>query len=85
MVTGFELVILLFVLAFFVGATRIIATVRPFIVNAVVGLVTLFLAEAVFGFEIAIGAVVLAIVAVGGFPGALLVLLLATFGIAFVP
>ncbi|WP_255169166.1 pro-sigmaK processing inhibitor BofA family protein [Natrononativus amylolyticus] len=85
MVTGLEILLLLLVVAFFVGATRIIRTVQPFIVNTVVGLITLFLAEAIFGLEVAVTVVALVIVAIGGFPGALLVILLALFEIAFVP
>ncbi|MFC4248596.1 pro-sigmaK processing inhibitor BofA family protein [Natribaculum luteum] len=85
MVTGLEVALLLFVLALFVGATRIIRTVKPFIVNAAVGLLVLFLAEALFGLEVALTAVALLIVALGGVPGAVLVILLSVFGVAFVP
>lgn len=85
MVTGLEILLLVLVVAFFVGAARLVWTVRPLIVNAVVGLITLFLAEALFGLEVAVTAVALVIVALGGFPGAVLVILLALFGIAFVP
>ena len=85
MVTGLEIVLLLLVVAFVVGATRVIRTVKPFIVNAVVGLITLFVAEAIFGLSIAVTPIALVIVAIGGIPGALLVILLAMFGIGFVP
>ncbi|GAB3042073.1 pro-sigmaK processing inhibitor BofA family protein [Natronobiforma cellulositropha] len=85
MVTTLEVVLLLLVLAFFVGATRIIRTVKPFVVNAVVGLLTLYLAGALFGVSVAVTPVALVIVAVAGLPGALLVILLAVFGIGFVP
>ena len=82
---GLELLLALVVLALFVGAVRIIRAVRPFIVNGVVGLLTILLAQVLFGIEVAITALALVIIVLGGFPGALLVLLLSVFGIAFVP
>ena len=85
MVTGIEILLLVLVLAFVLGASTIIETVRPFIVNAVVGLLVLFLAQAVFGLSIAVTPIVLVIVAIGGLPGSILVILLSVFGIAFVP
>ncbi len=85
MVTGLEILLLVLVLAAVMGATTIIQTVRPFIVNAVVGLLVLFLAQAVFGVSVAITPIALLIVAIGGLPGSLLVLLLSLFGVAFVP
>ncbi|OIB57786.1 pro-sigmaK processing inhibitor BofA family protein [Natrialba sp. SSL1] len=85
MVTGLEILLLVLVLAALLGATTIIQTVRPFIVNAVVGLIVLFLAQAVFGLSVAITPIAIAVVAIGGFPGSLLVILLSMFGIAFVP
>ncbi|WP_254766090.1 pro-sigmaK processing inhibitor BofA family protein [Salinilacihabitans rarus] len=85
MVTGLEILLLVLVLAAVLGASTVVRTVRPFIVNAVVGLLVLFLAQAVFGLQVAVTTVALVIVAVGGFPGALLVILLSLFGIAFVP
>lgn len=83
-ITGLELLVLLVVLAFFFGAYRIIRTVRPFIVNAVVGLLALVLLGW-FGFGVEITSIVLVIVALGGVPGALLVVLLAYLGIVFTP
>ncbi|GGL48548.1 hypothetical protein GCM10009039_03450 [Halocalculus aciditolerans] len=80
-----EVVLLLVVLAALVGAYRVVNAVKPFVVNAVVGLVTLFVAQAVFGVDVAITPLTLLVVAIGGFPGALLVLLLSVSGVAFVP
>ncbi|SDR26517.1 pro-sigmaK processing inhibitor BofA family protein [Natronobacterium texcoconense] len=85
MVTGLEIILLVLVLAAVLGASTIIQTVRPFIVNAVVGLLVLFLAQAVFGLSVAVTPIVLVIVALGGVPGSLLVILLSLFGVAFVP
>ncbi len=85
MVTGLEILLLVLVLVFVLGASTIIETVRPFIVNAAVGLLVLFLAHAVFGVSVAVTPIVLAIVAIGGVPGSVLVLGLSAFGVAFVP
>ncbi|WP_306055143.1 pro-sigmaK processing inhibitor BofA family protein [Natronococcus wangiae] len=85
MVTGLEILLLVLVLAVVLGATTIIQTIRPFIVNAVVGLLALFLAQAIFGLSMAVTPVALVIVAIGGLPGSLLVILLSLFGVAFVP
>lgn len=85
MVTGLEILLLGLVLAAVLGASTLIQTVRPFIVNAVVGLIVLFLAQAVFGLNVAVTPIALVIVAIGGFPGSLLVILLSLFGVAFVP
>jgi hypothetical protein len=84
MVTALELGILLAVLVLLLGSYRVIHTVQPFIVNAVVGLLVLLLASA-FGFGVEITGIVLLIVAIGGLPGAILVVLLAYLGIAFTP
>lgn len=84
MVTGLEIAVLVAVLVLLLGSYRVIHTVRPFIVNAVVGLVALLLAS-MFGFGVEITPIVLVIVAIGGVPGALLVVLLAYIGLAFDP
>jgi hypothetical protein len=84
MVTALELGILFAVLVLLLGSYRVIHTVQPFIVNAVVGLLVLLLASA-FGFGVEITGIVLLIVAIGGLPGAILVILLAYLGIAFTP
>ncbi|MDL5363586.1 pro-sigmaK processing inhibitor BofA family protein [Halalkalicoccus sp. NIPERK01] len=84
MVTGLEVAVLAAVVVLLLGSYRVIHTVRPFIVNAVVGLVALILAS-VFGFGVEITPIVLLIVAIGGVPGAVLVVLLAYLGIAFTP
>lgn len=84
MVTALELGILFAVLVLLLGSYRVIHTVQPFIVNTVVGLLVLLLASA-FGFGVEITGIVLLIVAIGGLPGAILVILLAYLGIAFTP
>ena len=82
MVTTLEVVLLLVVLALLLGAYRVIRVVRPFIVNAIVGLVVLLIASAL-GASVALTPLVVLLCAVGGVPGALLVLLLAYLDVAF--
>ena len=84
MVTLLEVGLVLLVLAALFGAFTVIRAVRPFIVNAVVGLLAIFLAQWL-GAQVAVTPLVLLVVALGGLPGAILVILLAYAGIAFVP
>ncbi len=84
MVTALEIGLVIAAFIAFFGSYRLIHTVRPFLVNTVVGLVALILA-ATFGFGVEITPIVLLIVAIGGLPGAALVVLLAYLRIAFVP
>jgi hypothetical protein len=84
-VTGLEILLLAGVLVVVLAAARVVRAVGPFLVNAVVGLVVLYLAYAVFGVEVAVTPVVLAIVAIGGLPGSLLVIALSLLEVAFVP
>jgi len=83
MVTGLEILLLAVVLVALLGASTIVETVRPFIVNAVVGLLVLFLAQVLFGLQIAVTPIALVIVALGGLPGSVLIILLSLFGVAF--
>lgn len=84
MVSGFELGLLALVIVALVGAHRAIKTVKPLIVNAVVGLIVLWLANAL-GFGVVVTPIVVLIVALGGVPGAVLVLLLAYLDVVFQP
>jgi hypothetical protein len=84
MATTLELALVALVLAAVFGAYRVIRAVKPFVVNAVVGLVVILLAQAL-GAEVAVTPLALLVVAIAGFPGALLVILLAYVGVAFVP
>lgn len=83
-ISGLGLVVVLFVLAFAFGAYRVIRTIKPFIVNAVIGLLGLLLL-AWFGYGVEITPLVVLVVAIGGIPGAILVVLLAYLGIVFEP
>ena len=82
MVTTLEVALLIGVLALLFGAYTIIKTITPFIVNAVVGVVVLVIAS-FLGIGVEITPIAVIICAVGGIPGALLVILLAYLGIAF--
>ncbi len=84
MVSGLELGLLAVVVIALVGAHRAIRTVKPLIVNAVVGLLALLVAGFV-GFGVSITPIVVLIVALGGLPGAILVLLLAHLDLLFEP
>ncbi|MFB6095393.1 MAG: pro-sigmaK processing inhibitor BofA family protein [Halodesulfurarchaeum sp.] len=76
---------LLVAVALVVGlAYLLLRALKPFIVNAVLGLVVLLVAG-LLGFEVAVTPIVVLLVAVGGIPGALLVLLLAHVGFLFGP
>ncbi|AGB33430.1 hypothetical protein C488_17773 [Natrinema pellirubrum DSM 15624] len=82
--TGLEILVLVAVLALVLVAAQLVRAASPFIVNAIVGLVVLYLAQAVFGLAIAITPVVIAIVALGGLPGSIVVIVLSVLEIAFV-
>jgi len=85
MSTGLEILLLVLVLVAIMGASTLVETVRPLLVNAVVGLLVLFVVQALFGLSVAVTPIALVIVALGGLPGALVVLLFSVFGVAFVP
>ena len=83
--TGLELLLLILLLVLLLVAAQLVAVARPFIVNAVGGLVVLYLAQAVFGVTVAVTPLTVSIVAIGGVPGSVLVLGLSLFEVAFVP
>lgn len=82
MVTTLEVGLLLGVLALLFGAYTVIKTVTPFIVNAVVGVIVLVVAS-FLGIGVEITPITVLVCAIGGIPGALLVILLAYLGVAF--
>lgn len=84
MATTLELALVALVVAALFGAYRVIRAVKPFVVNAVVGLVVILVAQAL-GAEVAVTPLALLVVAIAGFPGAVLVILLAYVGVAFAP
>jgi hypothetical protein len=84
MATPIELGLLLFVALAVITVYVLLKIVKPLIVNAVVGLIVL-LAASLLGFGVNITWVAVLIVALGGLPGAILVLLLGHLGIMFQP
>jgi hypothetical protein len=82
MVTTLEIGLLVAVLALLFGAYTIIKAVKPFVVNAIVGVIVLIIAS-FLGIGVEITPIAVLICAVGGIPGAILVILLAYTGIAF--
>lgn len=81
---GLEIAALVLAIGFLLGAVRILQAVRPLFVNAVVGLLVFLVAEWA-GVGVQIDWIALAVVAIGGLPGAILVVLLSVLGVAFVP
>lgn len=84
MATPIELGLLVFVALAVVTIYLLLRIVKPLIVNAVVGLVVL-LAASVLGVGVNITWVAVLVVALGGVPGAILVLLLGHLGFMFEP
>jgi len=84
MVTLVEVGLVLVVLALLFGAYKVVKAVKPFVWNAVIGLVVFVLADALFGLSVTITPLSLLVVAIAGVPGALLVILLSYFEVAFV-
>jgi hypothetical protein len=82
MVTTTEIALLLLVLALLFGAYRVIRAVKPLIVNAIVGVIVLFIAN-FLGIGVQISGIAILVCAVGGVPGAILVIILAYLDIAF--
>jgi hypothetical protein len=74
--------ILLFIVIVF-GSFLILRSIKNFVVNAVMGLVILFLANAVAGLGIGYDWLVVLICGIGGILGAFLVILLHFLGFAF--
>jgi len=78
-----EIILLVATVLAVIAAYYILKTVKNLIVNALLGLLILALSKFVFGVGIAITTTVILICALGGVPGALLVILLHIMGIAF--
>lgn len=88
MATGIEIGLLVLVALVLAGVYLAMKVIKPLIYNAVIGLVIL----AIINFldvpllpEVEIGFLAVAIIALGGVPGVVLVVLLAFLGVAFEP
>jgi hypothetical protein len=73
--------ILIIVIVF--GALLILRSIKNFLINAVVGLLILFLANSLAGLGIGYGWLVILICGIGGILGAFLVILLHLLGLGF--
>lgn len=88
MATGIEIGLLVLVALVLAAVYLAIKVVKPLVYNAVIGLVILILINFLappFLPEIRIGFLTIAVIALGGIPGVVLVLLLAYLGVAFTP
>jgi len=84
MVTPIEIGLLVLVIVLLGGVYLLLRAVKPLIVNTIVGLIVLWLAGWV-GYGVTITPVVVLLVAFGGLPAALLVIVLAQFNVIFHP
>ena len=82
MVTTTEIALLAVVLLLLFGAYLTVRAIKPLVVNAIVGVVILVVAN-VAGLGVAITPIAVLVCAVGGVPGAILVILLAYLEVAF--
>lgn len=81
MVIMIETGLILLGLAIVVGAFILLRSIKHFLVNAVVGLVILFVANTIAGLGIGYGLLVILICAIGGALGAILIIALHLMGI----
>jgi hypothetical protein len=70
-------------LAIILGIFMVLRSIKHFAINALIGLIILFLANAIAGLGIGYSWLVILICAIGGTFGAVLVIILHLFGIAF--
>jgi uncharacterized BrkB/YihY/UPF0761 family membrane protein len=78
-----EIIILLLVILVVIGVYYILKTVKHLIVNTVLGLILLTLSNFVFKLGIAYTIPTLLVCALGGIPGAILVIMLHVLHVAF--
>lgn len=83
--SGLEIGLLVLVALALVAVYVTMKIVKPLIINAIVGLLIIFAVDFLGFVEVELGLLAVAIVAIGGVPGAVLVLLLAYLGVAFAP
>lgn len=78
-----EIGLIILIIAIVIGAILIFKTIKGFVVNAIIGLIILFLANTFAGLGIGYSWLVILICAIGGALGAILVIALHLLGIAF--
>jgi SigmaK-factor processing regulatory protein BofA len=83
MIIMIEIGLIVLGLVIIIGAFSILRSITHFVINAVVGLLILFIANSVAGIGIGYSWLVILICGIGGILGAILVLALHFMGIAF--
>jgi hypothetical protein len=78
-----ETTILLLAIVAVIAVYIVLKAAKYLIVNSIVGLILLALGNIIFKLHIAYNATVVLICALGGIPGAIIIMLLHVFGIAF--
>lgn len=79
-----ELIVLFIVIIAVIGVYYILKTAKTLLINTIMGLIILVIANVGFNMNVPYNIQVLLVVALGGIPGAVLVILLHAFQIAFV-
>ena len=80
---AFELIILVLAVLAVIAVYYVLKTAKYLIVNTIMGLILLAVGNVVFNLGIPYTSMALLVCALGGIPGAILVILLHVFGIAF--
>ena len=78
-----ELIIVILAIIGVIAAYYILKTATKLMINAVLGLIVLVAANAIFNLDISYSVYALLVCAFAGIPGAIIVILLHVFGIAF--
>ncbi len=78
-----ELIVLFIAVLAVIAVYYILKTAKYLIVNTILGLILLFASNVIFKMDIAYSATALLVCALGGIPGAVLVILLHVLKIAF--
>ena len=78
-----ELIIVILAIIGVIAAYYILKTATKLIINAVMGLIILVAVNAIFNLDISYSVYALLVCAFAGIPGAIIVILLHVFGIAF--
>lgn len=80
---AYEIIIVILAILGVIAAYYLLKTGTHLIINTVLGLILFFVANTVFGMGIPYSIPALLVAALGGIPGAIIVILLHIFGIAF--
>ncbi len=78
-----DLVLVILIIAIIFGLFLLLKSITHFIVNAIIGLIILFLANTFLGLGIAYSWLVIIICAIGGVLGAILVIIIHLLGLGF--